>query len=308
MPRPGSEKAERVAAYAHYDAPESAHIEDISGNAVITSEYVLPYLAGVKQAQRFCWWLSIDNSPVFRDERRAHGLWESAQQRHLQVSKYRTLAFARAAVRRLNGQDRLLHEVSHLTQSQYAWSYLYSKLDIISTMVSDYVPLAVLRSVEPLPIAERAFTIAYNPKKAARITELLKDRLPQATYLPLTGMTSCEIAKSLSSSMVYLDLGYHPGKDRMPREAAICGAVSLVARRGSGAFFEDVPIPWEHKISPNDNILNNSLTAINRVFENPKGNQTLQDPYRERIFREEQTFKDEVRNALVMGKFESNRA
>ena len=33
----------------------------------------------------------------------------------------------------------------------------------------------------------------------------------------------------------------------MPREAALAGAITLVSRRGSGANWQDVPLPWDHK-------------------------------------------------------------
>jgi hypothetical protein len=294
-----------VAAYDHYEAPEAMSIEDETGNAVVTSEYAMNYLGTVKNATQFCWWLSIDNSPVFRDERRALGLWESNKERLVQQTKYRTLAQIRTVRSALRGESLLLRNVNHLTQSQYAWSYLYSKLNILSTMVSDFTPLATVQSVDQVPSSERGTTIAYNPKKAARITDLLKEELPDAEYIPLTGMSSRDVAQTLASSAVYLDLGYHPGKDRMPREAAMCGAVSLVARRGSGAFHADVPIPWEHKISPNGNILNNAKDAIQGVFSDPEAHWAMQSAYRSQIEHEQETFVREVEAAFIKGQLES---
>lgn len=305
VPRPGTETAERVEAYSRYDAPEVTSIEDTVGNAVVTSEYVMNYLGRVKHATRFCWWLSIDNSPVFRDARKALGLWESEKERRIQQTKFRSLAQIRSVRSAFRGESLLLRNVNHLTQSQYAWSYLYSRLDILSTMVSDFTPLATVQSVDKVPSSERGTTIAYNPKKAARITELLKEELPEAEYVPLTGMSSLEVAETLASSAIYLDLGYHPGKDRMPREAAMCGAVSLVARRGSGAFHADVPIPWEHKVSPNGNILNNAKEAIQRVFSEPEAHWAMQSAYRSQIEHEQETFVREVEAAFVKGQLES---
>lgn len=305
VPRPGTETGVRVPAYEHYDAPEAATIEDNAGNAVVTSEYVMKYLGTIKNATRFCWWLSIDNSPIFKDERRSLGIWESPRERVSQRAKYKTISNIKAARRALTGGSQLLGNINHLAQSHYAWSYLYSQLNILSTMVSDFTPLETVRSVKQLPIAERGMTIAFNPKKAARITELLMDRLPTATYLPLSGMTSLEVAETLAVSAVYLDLGYHPGKDRMPREAAMCGAVTLVARRGSGAFDADVPIPWEHKIFPNSGILTNAARAIEIVFDKPEVQWARQADYRSQIEREEETFIGEVRAAFIDGHFES---
>ena len=308
VPRPGTESAERVSAYDHYGAPEVSEFEDASDNAVVTSEYIMTHLANVKKATRFCWWLSIDNSPVFKADRQALGLWETRAQKQVQTSKFRTISGLQSIRRSLNGQKRLIDSVNHLSQSEYAWSFLFTRLNVVSNMVSDYTPLTVLHAVQQLPPLERGRTIAFNPKKAARITELLKDNVKDAVFVPLVGMSPAGVASALGTTSIYLDLGYHPGKDRMPREAAICGAVSLVARRGSGAFYGDVPIPWEHKITADKHILQRSVAAIERVFLNPEGNQQTQAFYRDRILSEKETFQSEVERTFVFGEFDSNRA
>ena len=40
-------------------------------------------------------------------------------------------------------------------------------------------------------------------------------------WVPLIGMTTEEMRSCMSKSKVYIDFGNHPGKDRIPREAAI---------------------------------------------------------------------------------------
>lgn len=306
VPRPGTEGAERVPDYQRYDAPEVSSIEDGPANAVVASEYVMGLLSSVRRATRFCWWLSIDNSPVFRYQRKALGLWESPREKMVQTAKYRALSRLRAARHLVDGERTLLRGINHLAQSQYAWSHLYSTFNILATKVSDYTPLGVVESAEQLPVGCRGRTVAFNPKKAAAITERLMKSFPAAEFTPLVGMTSSEVAQALASSAVYLDLGYHPGKDRMPREAAMCGSVSLVARRGSGAFHADVPIPWEQKISPNGDVVKSARAAIERVFDDPMTSWANQSAYRDQIAKEQQTFVQEVKDAFVEGKFESD--
>jgi hypothetical protein len=304
VPRPGTETTPRVEDYAHYDAPEVSAVEDKPGNAVITSEYVVHYLSKFKHADRFCWWLSIDNSSLFKEERQAQGLWESSRQQRIERAKLTTRRQLKGLKRELNGTARLMGEINHLAQSHYAWTYLFAKLNVLPTIISDFTPTDLIASVPPVELAERGATIAYNPKKAARITELIQLKLPDAEYIPLTGMTSRQVAEALSRSTIYLDLGYHPGKDRMPREAALCGAVSLVARRGSGAFHQDVPIPWEHKISPIGDITANTVNSVRRVLDDPASSWAAQKDYRAVINLERDTFEREVKSAFVDGKFE----
>ena len=51
----------------------------------------------------------------------------------------------------------------------------------------------------------------------------------------------------MQSSKVYVDFGNHPGKDRIPREAAANGCCIITNKQGSAAFREDVPIPEKYK-------------------------------------------------------------
>ena len=37
-----------------------------------------------------------------------------------------------------------------------------------------------------------------------------------------------------------VDLGHHPGKDRLPREAALAGCVTVVGRAGAAVFADEV--------------------------------------------------------------------
>jgi len=48
--------------------------------------------------------------------------------------------------------------------------------------------------------------------------------------------------------MMYIDFGTHPGKDRIPREAALRNCIVLTNRNGAADNNVDVPIPNEYKI------------------------------------------------------------
>ncbi|HEY0185691.1 MAG TPA: hypothetical protein VGC09_23050 [Rhodopila sp.] len=61
--------------------------------------------------------------------------------------------------------------------------------------------------------------------------------------MPLEGLDKASLAELLRQARIYADFGPHPGRDRIPREAAMCGAIVLTGRRGAAAFAADVPIP-----------------------------------------------------------------
>ena len=60
-------------------------------------------------------------------------------------------------------------------------------------------------------------------------------------------LTPVQMRDVLETSKVYIDFGHHPGKDRIPREAAVSGCCVLTGLRGSARFYQDVPIPEAYK-------------------------------------------------------------
>lgn len=304
VPRPGSEGASRVSAYEHYDAPDAPAVVDAPGNAVVVPEDTPMLLRGVTRAAPFLWWLSVDNSTRFRDERKLLNRAVLGPVAASQRVKSGAAARWHAVQRRLSGETALLGRVHHLAQSEYAWSYLFSRLGVLPSKLTDYTLLD-----EHVPAAARPddASIAYNPTKSAELMARMQDRFPEARYVPLQGLSRSELLETLSDTTVYLDLGHHPGKDRLPREAAVCGAVTLVARRGAGAFFEDVPLPAEHKIDPTGDAVGNAIAAVRTVFADPSANRRKQDGYRAVIAAERDAFDAEVRRIFLLGQLGSDR-
>lgn len=58
--------------------------------------------------------------------------------------------------------------------------------------------------------------------------------------------------KILSMSKVFIDIGFHPGRDRPAREAVILGNIVIVNRSGGYRYFQDCPIPDEYAIRCKD--------------------------------------------------------
>jgi hypothetical protein len=103
-----------------------------------------------------------------------------------------------------------------------------------------------------------------------------------------------------------MDPGNHPGKDRMPREAALAGAITLVGRSGSAANWQDVPIPWEHKISMTGDVAANATARLEEVFSDLAGHKERQAAYEPFIRGERERFQREVAAFFVAGKYGSD--
>jgi hypothetical protein len=298
VPRPGTAAADRVAAYDAYDAPEAPEVRDVEGAAVVTAEDAPMLLSAVRRAQPYVWWLSVDNSTRFRDERRLLNRATVAPIGGRDAARARAAMLWHELQRRRSGETALLDRVNHLAQSQFAWSYLFSRLSVLPSKLTDYTDLS---SFSDSPPVDRDRSIAYNPTKSRELMDSIRQRLPDVRYVKLENLDRRGLLDALEGVAVYLDLGNHPGKDRLPREAALCGAVTIVARRGAGAFYEDVPLGEDHKVSPVGGVVDNALTAVARVLGDTTVHRRAQDGYRQVIRRERATFDAEVARVFLRG-------
>lgn len=285
----------RVDQYKVYDAPEAVAVVDEPGNMVVVPETYIEDVFGYQHARKMIWWLSIDNSLAFMAER----LWERTPGGRLGKIRQTIIPFLRMWK---NGdapiQLRQRKDIVHLVQSSYAWSFIASRLNTVPSLLSDFTPHS---EFGPADEAQRNRSlVTYNPAKGARIVEAVKKISDSSIeWLPIQGMTRAEVVNALQTCGVYLDLGHHPGKDRMPREAALSGALTVVARRGSGAYFADVPIPWEHKIMPDDSEVSATAAALPQLMENLPTEVRKQDVYRNAIKSEQDRFTKEVADIFI---------
>ena len=294
VPLPGTENRPRVKRYETYACPETPTAVDEPKSAIVMPETCMSLLLGFKRADPICWWLSVDNAqfaarkpgapivptkilsgPIARAERAAK----------------RPYRFAR---RRLFPYGRM----HHVAQSAYAWAYLFVEFGIAAGSLSDYTVVDRLRDDQ----LERPY-LAYNPTKGGpAMDQLQKERWDFGGFepLPLVGLSHAHLLDALNKSAIYLDLGHHPGKDRMPREAAAMGSAVLAARRGSAAFVADMPIPLEHKLDVSD-IGTSVRAAVSRVADDLARATHSQAHYRGRITAEKEIFDRQVRRLFVAG-------
>ena len=81
------------------------------------------------------------------------------------------------------------------------------------------------------------------------------------------GLTPDGMRQVMRQAKVYIDFGEHPGKDRIPREAAMCGCCVITNRNGSAANNVDVQIPDKYKFD-NEADEKQVIECINDIFEN----------------------------------------
>lgn len=130
--------------------------------------------------------------------------------------------------------------------------------------------------------------ICYNANKDMITRSICESRgIP---YIRMKGMSREQVDETLRTCKIYVDNGYHPGKDRMPREAAMHGCVVITNKSGSAAYWEDVPI--EEKVTLERELYD----LIPDVFANYRHYFDKQAHYREVIRSEKEAFRINVEN------------
>lgn len=158
-------------------------------------------------------------------------------------------------------------EIIHMAQSEYAVDFLH-KLGIWKV----YRNVDVLNDIffedygEPM----RSSVIAYNPARSNDFTNRLIEKCVKMgmRFQPISGMTREQVAMLLRASKLYIDFGDFPGRDRIPREAVMCGCCIITSTTGSARFDEDFPIQSRYKYDCKDGHIFAIVRTMKSILEN----------------------------------------
>ena len=180
----------------------------------------------------------------------------------------------------------------NLYQSEYARTFLVESGADNVLSLSDFLNPDFHTKRPPVNM-ERV--VVYNPAKGIEYTEQILAAAPDIKFVPIVNMTRSEVFGLLQSSMVYIDFGNHPGKDRIPREAVTLGCHLIVGRRGSATNSVDVPIPDDYKFDVGNSFSPKEVVdRIRFMLDNYNSNDEDFADYRRIIRSERSRFVEEV--------------
>lgn len=265
-------------------------VEDDEDNVLIVPETRVQLLQGFRRIQKCVWWLSVDNyfpTTSFGRHAAKHGVLRTLKHMIFYHDVYREWELRSVAG-------------THLSQSQYAIDFLHERGvgDVI--YLSDYINDIYLMGDGAAP--EREDVVAYNPAKGREFTQKIIGRCGNLRWVALEGMSNEEIRAALRGAKLYIDFGGHPGKDRIPREAAVSGCCVITSRSGSAANAVDVPIPEEFKFDAEEGNLDSICRTMRRCLDD-FGEETRKfEPYRDIIRGEKEAFSSSVERIFRVAK------
>ena len=258
--------------YRHYGVAVDA-FDDSRSTLVILPEIYYSLLRNIKNAKTAIWWLSLDNFL----ERKYHN-WRDKVRYFIKIIKRERPLFGVKGIR-CN---------FHLSKSYYDENYLNRrgiKTFRLAGPISNFYLNAAQARVHHN--AGRKPEILYNSKKGTRATDILRKNLHELNFKSLGGMSEGELAAIYGEGMLYVDFGHHPGRERMPREAAVMGCCVVTGRLGSAGNEFDIPIPPNFKIDQfHENFVRDFREISDRIFSDFPSQSKLFDSYRNEILKE----------------------
>lgn len=201
-----------VARYSDYHAPHAQVIHLTANTLLIFPETLAIFAFSIKGPKRAIWWLSVDNG-----------------RNHEPLFSYKQFC------------DAYFNDGSlvHFYQSDYARGFLMAHGAKNIFPLYDYINRSFIRN-EPNPA--RRSSVSFFPTKGFSLANSFFESAKDLSFIPIQNMTAEEVAAALSHTSVYIDFGHHPGKDRVPREAAASGNIVFIHSKGAGCHFLDYPI------------------------------------------------------------------
>ena len=183
-------------------------------------------------------------------------------------------------------------DVNHLTQSEYARKSLI-KCGIEARMLTDYIRMSECSySINKQDLV--TFTRAKANKSMDKLISALQNRFK---LVELKGYSRLKATKLLCRSKVFLDFGNQPGRDRLPREAALQNNVVLTTASGAANNGIDVPLEKMYKcLFPNN--FENVREIVEEALTKPERALFLQKEYRRFVLQSKEQFLSEVKNVF----------
>lgn len=293
----GKDGAKVPVAYRDYTIKVADSVEDESKNVVVFYEAAFDRIKELRNAQIFLWWLSVDNFYIYgtniiniRDLCRFDFLFGL----RIAMSRCFQLLFKGKNLFRQTFSINWLTKLNAVNayQSEYAQNFLINHGFKLTTPLSDYINTDFYKGFST---SNRKNNILYNPKKGLAFTKKLIAHNPNLNWIPLENMTREDLVKVFNESKLYVDFGYHPGKDRLPREVALNGCCVITGMRGSARFFEDVSLMNAYKFDQSDASVSSIVEKIEDVLAHYEDQVSNFDLYREQILNERKVFEEQVK-------------
>ena len=141
--------------------------------------------------------------------------------------------------------------------------------------------------------------VAVNPKKTDKVVlKMLKDKLSKfrndIRVVEIKNMSQDQVKETLMKSKLYVDLGYFPGTERIPREAALVYCNIITSRIGAASDDLDIPIEKKYKVDIQRHNIKNIANKIVTMIDNYENDISDFDNYRKLALNQLERFDGDI--------------
>lgn len=290
--------------YEKYNIKIAEKVEDIPQNIIVVFEGYFKKLFELNNAQVLLWWLSVDN----------YFICQASNLTIRDLIKYNFIFGIKILVKRIIKYFIGKKVTCVFSLEQLANNRLVKCNGYQSEYAKDFLEKKNFKNIYPLKDfinAEHFFdealletkknVVLYNPKKGMKFTKKLIKAAPDINWKPIQNMSRAQVIECLKTSKVYIDFGYHPGKDRLPREAAMNGCCVITGKLGSAGFYGDIPIDEkEYKFAQTKNDIYRIISKIHFELENYKTEIKNFEHYRNCISKEKEEFEQQTKTLFCL--------
>ena len=265
--------------FKKFHIPVATVIEDKPENIIISPETIPYFVMMLKKIQMVVWWMSVDNYLIYL------------------IEDMKLMIESRTFLKRwttpMHTPD--FTKVEHLHQSEYA--RLFLKVNNIPDNkilheLRGYLAQSFYDNESKIDVDKKENIVVFNPKKGFEFTKQIFESADAKGLVvaPIQNMSPEQVQDLLARAKVYIDFGFHPGRERIPREATLSHCVVITGRRGSAENPIDIPIDEDFKFEDKPENIPKIIEKIRYVFENFKAEHDRQNSYREIILHERDYF------------------
>lgn len=277
--------------YNIYKTKEIDVVEDRPENILIIPESMTFLIKKYPQSQKIIWWLSVDFYKVLMDYR-------------IRKQSFFTKLFYKQKDKEYYFEP--LPNVYQWAQSYRSSVYLkkYKIPDSQIDYVCDYINPIFLENTQTIEKDLTNKTILYNPKKGKEEISQLIGASPELTWIPIQNMNASQIKDLMSKSLLYVDFGENPGRDKMLRESVSQDCCIISGKNGSSAYYEDLMIPEEYKFNFSEDKIPEIIEKIKDVLENYPQHSQYFKTYKDVVLGEEVLFENKLKEIFKIDRYE----
>lgn len=292
--------------FKHYEVDYTNAIEDQKDNILIIPEHYMYLKSGLKYTniKKIIWWLSVDNyfgfkfkhenrkliRSIFKIPYHFISFFNKMTNFYFGIFTYHDYLKMIYKFFNLSNQKEIQQASLHLMQSYYAYDYLKDKLKNLYFLF-DFQNKKLLQSSK-INNNKKKDIICYS-NKSNKFIELLK-KSSNRKFIELKGFNSKQMINIFKKTKIYIDFGYHPGKDKMPREAVLFNNCIITNYKGSAKNKYDIPINNRFKFNQKYSDLRKINLIINTLFKNYKKEVKMFINYKKKVLNEEKIFKQQL--------------